>query len=116
MGMSDLQAMLSADPSNCRPTITTDDLYVHLCEVVLIVINLWVSHADINHSDEHTRNNFSTAWPMIEGLLTSLRNRFGEMSTTVVHATTARRLLREVQRLEGVGRRVCGHAAPPEMA
>jgi len=109
--LRDLQDMLPVDITRRRPVLGEDDVYVHLSEVVLAVLDRWVSQVSTSRADESTVDEFANGWTSAEGVLARLRGRLGDVEGETLRAT-ARRLLKELRRLETLGRRIAARSTP----
>mmetsp|Transcript_42660 Transcript_42660/g.134537 ORF Transcript_42660/g.134537 Transcript_42660/m.134537 type:complete len:1243 (+) Transcript_42660:2064-5792(+) len=113
--LKDLQSMLPADPSRRRPALSEDDVYVHLGEVVLAVLDQWVTQVEGGRADERSVEDFANAWPSVEGVLSRLRSRLLEVEGEAVRVV-AQRLLKDLRRSEAAGRRLSARCVPPPRA
>jgi len=106
--LGDLQAVL---PERAGwPRLSEDDVHVHLSEVVLGVVALWIEDAQ-NQSLKEGLSGFREAWQHHgSGLLADMAMRLNGLQC---HYPVARRLLPEALRLEGQGRRMYGRYTVP---
>lgn len=106
--LSDLQAVL---PERAGwPCLSEDDVHVHLSEVVLGVVALWIEDVQSRSSNDALFG-FREAWQHHgAGLLADMAMRLNGLQC---HYPLARRLLPEALRLEGQGRRMYGRYTVP---
>jgi len=110
--LQDLQAMLPAD--SLRPTLSEDDVRVHLSRVVLAVVGRWIAEVEAGGQGAPEAAAFRWAWPqtaeaLLARLAASLRRLRG-------HRPAAQRLLADVLRLEAAGRLACMRGSPSDAA
>jgi len=110
--LRELQRMLPADPTRRRPYLSEDDMYVHLSEVLLTVLERWTDQVDASRADQRAGEAFASSWGSTERVLRAMRQRLGDVAGEA-HAA-APRLQKEVQRLEDRGRRLAARAGQLE--
>eukprot|EP00930_Biecheleria_cincta_P097159 TRINITY_DN88882_c0_g1_i1.p1 TRINITY_DN88882_c0_g1~~TRINITY_DN88882_c0_g1_i1.p1 ORF type:complete len:1571 (-),score=289.58 TRINITY_DN88882_c0_g1_i1:80-4792(-) len=108
---SDLRQKLPRESfGSVRPSLTDDELYAHLGEVVLGVLERWTTELDGRHANEQSRRELTATWPAVEALLTQLRQGLGELRGDAL-GSRGRKLIQHADRIELCGQRLC--ARPP---
>merc|ERR1712176_145156 len=112
----DLQNLLPPDAvrQDGVPTVQTDDLYLHLGEVVLLMLERWLAQVKHTRADERAVAEFCSTLPAIENALASLRSRFVDLEP---RKDDVQRLLQDVRRIQDAGHQVREiHAGRPASA
>jgi hypothetical protein len=123
--LKDLRGMLPSDDVGCRPSLSEDDVRLHLCKVITTVIHEWSLRAEIVRGDERALADFLNVWSLSKGLLDSIASGQPPAYAPGQSSNVDAALAEEARRVEAQAHRVCPQLAasspsrlekPPEAA
>jgi len=99
----DLQTLLPVE-SLRHDAVQPEDLYLHLGEIILLLLDGWITQVKHTRADERTVADFCSTLPAIESTLGSLRSCFEDLQAS--RRDDAQRLLQDVRRIQEAGQQV----------
>jgi len=102
----DLRKRLTPDSSGLLPSVSDEELQVHLAEVVLALMLQWLSEVKGHRADDQGLTELVKAWPSTQAMLAELRTCLEKIVGEDSKAK-AKDLLKDVDSLENSGKALC---------